>query len=243
MLSLYLFSLFTILLTEYGFQSRKRALQGFKPRWRWRRTLYRALIWILVLVIGGWGKPLPSLLLVVGIFLLIELGVYGLRAGIRRDMRLGRTFAAPWTHALPFVLTLAYPVLLLLGRGLAGGFTVLHAALPREQAVLFGVAFLSLWTWATMVTVSVVQIVRPEQLEAEISPSVGAGELIGILERLITFTLLAAGGLAAVGFVIAVKAAVRFPLFRDKEFAEYFLIGTLCSVGLAVLAALPLIFR
>jgi hypothetical protein len=51
------------------------------------------------------------------------------------------------------------------------------------------------------------------------------------------------GGFAAVGFVIAAKAAVRFPQFKKREFAEYFLVGTLCSVGIAVLTALTLILR
>jgi hypothetical protein len=53
-----------------------------------------------------------------------------------------------------------------------------------------------------------------------------------------TFVLVASGTFTAVGFVIAAKAAARFPLFKDKAFAEYFLIGTLTSVGIALLFGL-----
>ncbi len=84
---------------------------------------------------------------------------------------------------------------------------------------------------------SVVDLVRPGQLEADLG-QIGAGEVIGILERLATFVLVASGAFTAVGFVIAAKAAARFPMFKEKAFAEYFLIGTLTSVGMALLFGL-----
>ncbi|KAF5434521.1 hypothetical protein C5S36_04920, partial [Candidatus Methanophagaceae archaeon] len=46
MLDLYLISLFSLILTEYGFQTRKRALIAFEGKWRWYRTLIRAVIWV-----------------------------------------------------------------------------------------------------------------------------------------------------------------------------------------------------
>lgn len=106
------------------------------------------------------------------------------------------------------------------------------------KVLAIAVVLVILWNWATLFTVSVLGLVRPEQIEEEIRPLIGAGEVIGILERYITFLLVSVGGFAAVGFVVAAKAAARYPQFRKREFAEYFLVGTLCSVGLAVLTSL-----
>ena len=44
------------------------------------------------------------------------------------------------------------------------------------------------------------------------------------------------GGVAAVGFVIAVKTIARFKQLDDRGFAEYYLLGTLASVSVAICA-------
>jgi len=43
------------------------------------------------------------------------------------------------------------------------------------------------------------------------------------------------GDYAAVGWIIAAKSLARFKQLEDREFAEYFLVGTLASFLLAVL--------
>ena len=43
---------------------------------------------------------------------------------------------------------------------------------------------------------------------------------------------------AAIGFVIAAKTIARFRLLDDRDFAEYYLLGTLASVGVAVLTGI-----
>lgn len=57
-----------------------------------------------------------------------------------------------------------------------------------------------------------------------------AGALIGILERLLIFTMLAFNELSSIGFVIGAKSLVRFKKLNQTKFGEYFLIGTLFSV-------------
>lgn len=64
------------------------------------------------------------------------------------------------------------------------------------------------------------------------------GKYIGILERGLVLTLVLAGALPAVGFVIAAKSVARFRELDDREFAEYYLVGTLASSLLAVGAGL-----
>ena len=46
------------------------------------------------------------------------------------------------------------------------------------------------------------------------------------------------GADAAIGFVIAAKTIARFRLLDDRDFAEYYLLGTLGSVSVAILTAL-----
>jgi hypothetical protein len=61
-----------------------------------------------------------------------------------------------------------------------------------------------------------------------------AGELIGIIERLLILTVVLAGNYVAVAFAIAAKSIARFKELDDKNFAEYYLIGTSVSVTVAV---------
>lgn len=60
-----------------------------------------------------------------------------------------------------------------------------------------------------------------------------AGELIGIVERLLILTFVLAGSYEAVAFAIAAKSIARFKELDNKNFAEYYLIGTSVSVAVA----------
>ncbi|MEA3409024.1 MAG: DUF3307 domain-containing protein [Candidatus Eisenbacteria bacterium] len=63
------------------------------------------------------------------------------------------------------------------------------------------------------------------------------GRTIGSLERYLALTLVLFNQWAALGLIMAVKAIARFPEFtrqRHKDFAEYYLIGTLTSVLVAL---------
>lgn len=62
--------------------------------------------------------------------------------------------------------------------------------------------------------------------------------MIGALERLMTFFFVMNGAYGALGFLIAAKGMTRFKQLDDREFAEYFLIGTFLSIILAGSVAL-----
>ena len=64
---------------------------------------------------------------------------------------------------------------------------------------------------------------------------VARGRAVGALERALTLTLVLLGEYSAVGWIIAAKSLARFKQLEDREFAEYFLVGTLASFLLAVL--------
>ena len=59
-----------------------------------------------------------------------------------------------------------------------------------------------------------------------------------MLERLIVSALVLANASTAVGFVIAAKTLARFKQLDDREFAEYYLLGTLASTAVAILSSL-----
>jgi hypothetical protein len=70
-----------------------------------------------------------------------------------------------------------------------------------------------------------------------------AGRYIGWAERFLVITFVAAGYSDPVGLLVAAKTAARFPEIRKDaggHAAEYFLIGTLASVGLALCGGLTL---
>jgi len=62
-----------------------------------------------------------------------------------------------------------------------------------------------------------------------------AGLYLGWLERGLLVIAFAMGSFTAVGLIIGAKSVARFPEFKSRAFAEYFLIGTLISVAIAAI--------
>lgn len=55
------------------------------------------------------------------------------------------------------------------------------------------------------------------------------GRVIGILERILIYFFVLTNSYSAIGFILAAKGITRFKELENREFAEYFLIGTLLS--------------
>jgi hypothetical protein len=64
---------------------------------------------------------------------------------------------------------------------------------------------------------------------------IGAGNIIGKLERILVLTFVYLNAPTAIAFVLTAKSIVRFESIKDRHFAEYFLMGTLTSITFAVL--------
>jgi hypothetical protein len=64
------------------------------------------------------------------------------------------------------------------------------------------------------------------------------GATIGVLERLLIVVFVLSGAVAAIGFVVAAKTLARFKQLDDRDFAEYYLLGTLASVTVGLGSAL-----
>jgi hypothetical protein len=64
------------------------------------------------------------------------------------------------------------------------------------------------------------------------------GRLIGYLERIVIIIAIAAGSFEALGFLVAAKGLIRAKEFDDRRFAEYFLVGSLSSALVALVAGM-----
>ena len=66
----------------------------------------------------------------------------------------------------------------------------------------------------------------------------GAGKIIGMLERGIILTLGLLGEFGAISFVFVAKSMARFKQMEERQFAEYYLIGTLLSFFFALIVSI-----
>ena len=67
-----------------------------------------------------------------------------------------------------------------------------------------------------------------------------AGLILGWIERALLLIAFSKGSFEAIGLILAAKSVARFPDFKERAFAEYFLIGTLLSLSFAGLGAFGL---
>lgn len=85
---------------------------------------------------------------------------------------------------------------------------------------------------------AVALLMRPHGLRVRNNGLREGGRQIGLLERGLVFVLLLMGQPLGVGFLIAAKSILRFgTAARDQRTAEYVIIGTLASIGWAILTA------
>lgn len=64
------------------------------------------------------------------------------------------------------------------------------------------------------------------------------GKYIGYMERLLVIVLTAVGAYSSIAFIIAAKSIARFKQLDDRNWAEYFLLGTLSSIFIGILLGL-----
>ena len=108
-------------------------------------------------------------------------------------------------------------------------------------ATVVAAALVFLTGGATHVVRGILDAVRakPRDNGATIDvPEYNRGRVIGNLERVLLLAFALTGAYEAMAIVIAAKGLVRWTDLKDREFAEYFLIGSLTSLLLALGASL-----
>lgn len=152
-------------------------------------------------------------------------------------------FAFTVDQAVHFLL-IAMTAVLLTPNGFEISKNVFRSAVASEKLLL-------LLTVYTLIVLGggyfVQQITRyfMDQIDSTLIPSKpglpNAGKYIGWLERSLVLTFILTNYPDGIGFLLAGKALVRYPEIKDDvkgHFAEYFLIGTLTSVTLALFGGL-----
>jgi hypothetical protein len=125
------------------------------------------------------------------------------------------------------------------------GIGLAHLVVPRAEGLWWGraglIATAYLYVCGRGVTlVRAVLDVPSLQMRRDDDRTAGAieiarGRAIGALERAIGLSLVLLGEYGALGLIVAAKSLARFKALEEREFAEYFLIGTLTSLLLALL--------
>jgi len=122
---------------------------------------------------------------------------------------------------------------------LLGGLAVPSAAGMRwGSALLIATGYIYICGRGAVIVRAVLELPRL-QMRRDEDRAVGAvevsrGRAIGVLERALGLTLVLLGQYGALGLIVAAKSLARFKALEDREFAEYFLIGTLASLLLAL---------
>jgi hypothetical protein len=137
---------------------------------------------------------------------------------------------------------------LFVGAAVIAGYYLARLAAPSPTGYLWGRAGLYVTAYLYVCGRGVVLVravlelpdlrMRRDEDRAAGAVDVARGRAIGILERAVALTLVLLGQYGALGLVIAAKSLARFKALEDREFAEYFLVGTLASLLLALLGGL-----
>jgi hypothetical protein len=94
----------------------------------------------------------------------------------------------------------------------------------------------------TSITIKIILATIDPRKEEKEEPHPSTGMMIGHLERLIILLLLCVGQYASIGLVLTAKSVARYnKISNDKEFAEYYLIGTLFSTLVSIVTFLLLL--
>lgn len=68
------------------------------------------------------------------------------------------------------------------------------------------------------------------------------GVIIGYLERLLVIVLIINSAFSGIAFIVAAKSIARFKQMDDRDFAEYFLLGTLSSIFIGMVCGIVVKF-
>ncbi|ACV11192.1 hypothetical protein Huta_1009 [Halorhabdus utahensis DSM 12940] len=108
-----------------------------------------------------------------------------------------------------------------------------ETSLPWSEMTI-GAVYLSAFVFAHEGGNTIVRGILPADGPESPEGDLEAGSLIGSLERWLILVLGLAGRWEAVALVVAVKSIARFEELKQRPFAEYFLVGTLASVLVAI---------
>lgn len=194
-------------------------------------VLYRPVPWTISLVAAAWLildlLESRSVSVATADVLVTTAGLYALASGT--GWQLGETAS----HAVASLGSAVDPTRL--AAILTGFILVLHPAnrVVREVLSITGVG--------TTDGESSPAGFLPQPGETDGGRELRIGRMVGNLERLVILTLLLRGDSSlAVGLVLTAKSVARFDELKNRRRAEYYIVGTLASILIALLVAAAL---
>ncbi len=110
--------------------------------------------------------------------------------------------------------------------------------ISEATAASWVLAFLLIHKPTNIIIQKILVIYKPVQKEEAIKKDNNAGRFIGTIERIIMLLLISIGQYAAIGLVLTAKSIARYDrIAKEKDFAEYYLLGTLMSTVIVILIA------
>ena len=236
------------LLTHFVFQTTR--IVSNKHRREWRGYLIHGIThYVAVMAIVTLADPhrLPTLsfqLLAVSLSL-VHLVVDWVKVSLTKSHRIP-------DNALAFVVDQAIHLVIVIG----GVFLLVHPSLQtfalwlnrirllQESILLVSIVYvLVIFGGGYFIRALIGPLWKEEegQTAKEHQEVINAGLYIGWLERFLVLTALFLQSPATVGFILAAKSIARYPELKSVRFAEYFLIGTLLSVAIAIGGAIVLL--
>ena len=212
-------------LADFVFQTDRMAANKARPAWL---ALHVAIVLgLAVAALGAWS---PWLLWLAAAHLGIDLVKLGM------GDRLGSFLADQAAHLASLAMVaLAAPGLW------AGGVWATQELVPAAALPLVALHAAGLIVAIRAGAFAIGKLLRPLAIAGE-DGALGtgyplAGRMIGQLERGLTYLLVLVGQPMGVAFLVAAKSVLRFEATSsDRRAAEYVLIGTLASVGWALVA-------
>lgn len=120
--------------------------------------------------------------------------------------------------------------------GIRGFFIIL--GMEPMTFLFWAVALLLIHKPANIMISKLLSIYRPENVEDGGSDR-KAGRFIGTLERIIILIFISIQEYSAIGLVLTAKSIARYDkISKEKDFAEYYLLGTLISTAIVIVVAL-----
>ncbi len=140
--------------------------------------------------------------------------------------------------------------------GIAYWFATNHVALYEAEFIkdffrTIGVSEIFILKWllalllihkpANIAISKLLLIYKPEDNNEDKMQDRNAGRLIGTVERIIMLIFLSIGQYSAIGLVLTAKSIARYDkISKEKNFAEYYLLGTLTSTVMVIVVSFVL---
>lgn len=159
-----------------------------------------------------------------------------------------KTYKTPAAHFSSFVIDQVLHIAIIyisvyafdLNEQVKNWLTDLASAAPVEQILRYILIFIIILDPASVFVKKLSIYVSGGTNNGGQKKEPPVGSVIGKLERILTVILVLCNEIGAIGFVLTAKSLARYKQLDNQSFAEKYLVGTLSSTAIAIIAALLL---